>query len=329
MEKLYFYPCPGKKGYGNPYCSNYKNAMGKYYHVLNSLNKPQRLPTLALLRNSFSADVYVFNWLEDIGHTHFPFLQYCIVRLSLFVLQLRQASLVWMFHNIRPHHGENYYSRILRRYLFNKSKLIISHSEEGAEFAKKYSKRRVVYICHPVETRKYNVLDTSSTYDVFIWGDIFPYKGVVEFLREVKQRNVDNLKILILGRSKIDFLDTEISKYRSNTILYENRRAEIDEIATFCKCCKYVLFPYVGDSMSSSGALIETIAMGGTPLGPAKGAFEDLKKEGVCFTYDNYDDLFELLNKEMKIGDSERNDFIEANSWHHFADCFYNNLNNK
>lgn len=328
MKKLYFYPCPGKKGYGNPYCKNYKSALTKYYDVLNPSNKPVLLPTLSLFRNSFSADIYVFNWLEDVGHTHLPLLQYILVRISLLVLILRRVPIIWMFHNILPHHGESFYSSSIRKVLFKRSKLIISHSEEGAVFAKNKTNNKVLYICHPVEVKGYELKQTNRDCDVLIWGDIFPYKGVVEFLENYVEKKL-NYKILILGKAKSDYLNTEISKYRSETISFENRRAEYSEIAALCKNSRYVLFPYVGNSMSSSGALIDTIVMGGNPVGPAKGAFNDLKKDGVCFTYDSYDDLYKLLGYNYEIREADRSKFVANHTWDNFADTFINNVNSK
>ncbi|WP_194968036.1 hypothetical protein [Klebsiella pneumoniae] len=45
---------------------------------------------------------------------------------------------------------------------------------------------------------------------------------------------------------------------------------------------KCVLFPYKSGSISSSGALMDTIALGGVAIGPDVGAFKDLEKKGYA-----------------------------------------------
>ena len=89
---------------------------------------------------------------------------------------------------------------------------------------------------------------------------------------------------------------------------------------------KYVLFPYTGDCVSSSGALIDTIALGGCPIGPNKGAFKDLAEEGVCTVYQDYDELFSILGKPSHFNNSKMTEFSARNSWDAFADILYKNL---
>lgn len=50
-------------------------------------------------------------------------------------------------------------------------------------------------------------------------------------------------------------------KLTNSNVVYENRRASFGEIAKQVCLSKYVLFPYVGNSISSSGALIDTLVL--------------------------------------------------------------------
>jgi hypothetical protein len=75
---------------------------------------------------------------------------------------------------------------------------------------------------------------------------------------------------------------------------FENNRASFEEIAWYCTHCHYVLFPYLRGSISSSGLLIDTVAMGGTPIGPALGAFKDLSDEGVCLIYNSIQEMVSI-----------------------------------
>ena len=268
------------------------------------------------------------NWLESVGLTNYAFIQFVIVRLSLFIILIRKKRIVWMLHNKHPHGGVNWMTNNIQDYLYKRSKIIISHSFEVLEFARIKAGRnvKVLYRCHPVcDFTVRPKTDIDFIPDLFIWGEISPYKGVIEFLNALKLQKT-HLKCLIVGNCKNLVLKKRISDCCSDNILFINRRADIEEIAHFCKISKFVLFPYVGGSVSSSGALIETIVLGGVPIGPFKGAFRDLEKEGVCYTYKDYNHLFSLLSSNLSISDCKRQSFIDSNSWENFALYFYQNV---
>ena len=133
--------------------------------------------------------------------------------------------------------------------------------------------------------------------------------------------------IYIVGKATTNQIASQIKENLSKNMIFENRRADYDEIAAQCKASKYVLFPYVGDSISSSGVLIDTIQMGGTPVGPNCGAFADLQKEGYCITYSKLEDVFELLNKPIKRNSQESiNRFVQVNSSEGFGNWIYERI---
>lgn len=321
-SRLYYYPCPSKSGYGNPYSVYYKEVLGHYYNVINSLNTPTKSRVISLLVNSLKADIYVLNWLEEVGVAHLPFIQYLLVRLALYIIKRRGARIIWMYHNINSHHGNNKITQKLRFYLLKNSSLIISHSKDGCDNVKAEG-GWAVYKCHPIKPVKYNKysLDNKKQYDALIWGEISPYKGIVEFLENVGKGS--GKKIKIIGNCKNDQLRDSIFNMCDDNITFENRRADTSEISRLCKNSKIVIFPYIGESISSSGAFIETIAMDGVPVGPNRGAFKDLKSEGVCYTYNTYDELKILLDSNIKIQDEDRKNFIKNNSWDEFGKFFF------
>ena len=65
---------------------------------------------------------------------------------------------------------------------------------------------------------------------------------------------------------------------------------------------------------------MDTLAMGGNPIGPNKGAFRDLQEEGVCLCYNDYDELIDIINNETILSVKEREDFVAKNSWSRFAE---------
>lgn len=318
--KVYFYPSCPKEGYGNPYCLNFKSALKEYFELLDADNKITRMKSMTLLNYSFRADVFILNWIENTIYLRFGFIQFCLVLLSFIIIGLRKKKVIWIYHNVIPHEGENSFTRVIMSYLFKHSKLIVSHSKEASAYATNKAFCKVIYCCHPIKL--FNVQDWNGkkiACDVLIWGTILPYKGVLEFLQNCS-RQLSNINILILGKCKDNNLAASINDFCSSHIFFENRRADFNEIAYYIRTCRYVLFPYIGESISSSGVLMDTIAMGGIPIGPNKGAFKDLREEGVCKTYNSYDELPYIINSPNNIANDLKKEFIEKNTWNNFIE---------
>lgn len=200
MRKLVYFPFPTKNGYGNPYSQNYKDALRPYFDVLDMEYRNHILQSVSLLKRSFVGDVFVFNWLENVGFWTFGKIQFLIVLLALFVIKFRKTKIIWMLHNIHPHQGENAISRYVQDWLYKNSSVIISHSRDAVAVAEEKAKSKVIYKCHPVK----KILDDANfkavkPFDILIWGEIHPYKGIVEFL-ESRFVQDNCVKIKIIGR---------------------------------------------------------------------------------------------------------------------------------
>lgn len=326
-KSLYFFPCQNTDRPMNPYSNNFKDSIENYYHIIEKDRIQKSGIRFLLLLRAFSADIYVLNWIESIkgGFSNFPL--FVASYLALIIMRFRRKQIVWMFHNIHPHFGENMYSQKIQTFLFNNSSLIISHSKDAFEYAQSMAKCPVKYIAHPIKTIDENLCEDININHrsnvIFIWGNILPYKGIPEFLSFYSSHQCD-LRIHIIGKCSNNILENKINSFCNDKVIYENRRADYSEISSLIKNSRYVLFPYIGESISSSGALIDTIVMGGIPVGPNKGAFKDLKEEGVCITYNNNDNLLKILSEFPEKIDYLS--FIKNNSWNHFGKFFYNHV---
>lgn len=67
---------------------------------------------------------------------------------------------------------------------------------------------------------------------------------------------------------------------------------------------------------------MDTLTMGGSPVGPAIGAFADLAREDVCFVYGSEAEMVEILKSGRSINPEVLRDFIARNSWLSFARFF-------
>lgn len=317
-QKLFFFPSEPVTGYQNPYCNHFKDSLCEFFDVIDNNKKSAFKRVFTFIINSFKADVFIVNWLESVIFWRHGFIQFILAVISLFIVKRRKKKIIYMLHNKHPHDGKNIFTEYIQKWMFENASVIISHSKETAEYAKCKAKGKVLYLCHPVAENliRCNCVGHSSV-DIFIWGAIVPYKGIAEFLSSGISQN-KGLSVKIIGKCKDPELANTIYSYCTTSIIFENRHADYPEIACYCRNSKYVLFPYVGDCVSSSGALIETIVFGGTPIGPDKGAFKDLSEESVCITYRDYDELSMVLGRDLRISLEKRERFIKENSWSNF-----------
>lgn len=327
LAKIYYYPSCPPGGYGNPYSPNVKKAWTKFGVVLDNNNTPVKPAIKGLLKNCCVADVFLLNWIEGIANHRGGFVQYFLAKLCLLVIKIRNRKIVWTLHNIHPHGGANDYSDKMSNYLYKHADIIIAHSKDAQEYAEKKASCPVYYVCHPFNTFGQFASKQERTQEVLIWGTIYPYKGIAQFLQEVNSRNVD-LSIRIVGTCSDSNLLNEIVRNIQNNhkIVFENRRPSFEEIGELISTSKYVLFPYVGGGVSSSGALMDTIAMGGIAMGPNIGAFKDLSKDGICMAYNDYDDMFKRLKTSPEISKQYVGDFVKQNSWENFAKFVFEHL---
>ena len=321
--KWFVYPTGGQGAASkNPYIQNMKQALGEEVELVQP-NYKKRLPRmLVFLLSSTKADAYIFNWIENSSIGRSGFRGALMSLLGLWIVKMRRAKIVWIFHNIHPHSGETFWTRKIKRFMFKHSSLIIAHSQEAVSYAQQYAKCRVVFKHHPMKRADYGVWKgIVQECDLYYWGAVTPYKGVYEFL-SCPRCHSSGKSINVVGKCDDSELDEKISNLAYDNVTYENRAADFGEIAAQCKKAKYVVFPYIGDSISSSGVLMDTLLMGGTPVGPNRGAFADLAALGCCITYEKIDEVFSLPVDDahrLRLNPEKVDSFIEDNSWASFA----------
>ena len=332
--KIYVAPSANRKnGIPNRYFRILKEELIPFFDVLEADNAPCLMQGLALIRNSLRADVCLLSFVETIPFHKLGFIQYLMAILSLAIMKLRKCVVMFVFHNPRPHQGENWMTRSLIRKQLAISEAVISHSKECASLAREMLSASgkdvssVHYVCHPLYYTS-EVAEVEKNDEILIWGNILPYKGVLEFVSSDAVRDA-GLKVRIVGQCKDADLDLHIRQALSipsaTSFIYENRLPDFPELSRLIPASRWVLFPYLPGSISSSGVLMDTISMGGNPIGPAVGAFLDLEEEGMCAVYHSEQEMVGLLKSNGNTMSDRRKAFMERNSWHSFAE-FISNL---
>jgi beta-1,4-mannosyltransferase len=324
MDNIYIYP--KVEGADNPYIKNLEDSLSIQYEIINKniiING-----VLDLFRYILKTDVYFFNWIEDLAVRRYGSIQIIVFVLFLICAKCLRKKIVWTLHNKYTHYKiRSYRVDFMYSVMLKHSDLIFTHSQSGIDIIKEknpsYAKK-IKYLVHPIKPILPLLSHTDYIYDFLIWGDIHPYKGVVEFLRFLKEtENIHLFKILIVGRCLNNHYKNELNKYLSLNIIHYDKFYEIEEIASFANQSRFTLFTFKPESFLSSGSLMESIRMGSAIIGPNIGAFKDLNSYSFIKTYNTYDEILEIYNNFDYSKSSiytEAVKFCNENSWDLFGE---------
>ena len=183
---------------------------------------------------------------------------------------------------------------------------------------------------HPINPILPISSETNFIYDFLIWGDIYAYKGITEFLKFLKESgNLQLYKILIVGRCYDINYKNEVNKYLSLNIIHYDEFYNIEKITNFANQSRFTLFTYRPESFLSSGLLIESIRMGSAIIGPNIGSFKDLSSFKFIKTYNTYEEIIEIYNNFNYNKNSiltEAMNFCQENSWDLFSEKLFKEL---
>lgn len=112
--------------------------------------------------------------------------------------------------------------KFLTRFIAQKSDLILTHATEGVKMIEAhypYAAGKIHFLHHPTKNRLPESLPAEMPkYDILIWGNISPYKGVLEYLSYLKN-NPQDLKVCIIGKCSPNSLANEIRQIAPRTSL--------------------------------------------------------------------------------------------------------------
>lgn len=330
MKSIYLYPKTDYKRQesANPYIHLLEKALEKNFTVINKTYLKHGV--LDFLKHK-NADIFFLNWIEDLPLKNFGIFQSITFGLFMLFSKIKHKKFIWVLHNIYTHSAKK---RLWIRMGFNLmikySDLIITHSESGLDFIKKqypdhYSKVR--YFIHPVNKIVLSENNSQKIYDILIWGTIYPYKGLVDFLKFVNtSAEMKDLKILITGRCPDSGYKICLKQNLPLNAIYRDEFCEIEEIAKLAGQSEFILFTYNSPSVLSSGSLMDSIQMRRPVIGPDKGAFADLKNHRFIKTFKNYNEIIEII----KIRDFEDQKtlkdldlFCFENSWDKYSELIH------
>jgi len=312
----------------NPYVLNVSEAIRERHLIINE--KPNRIGVAEFFLFLFKTDVFFFNWIEDVSVKRLGKVQALMMPFFIFMTWLFRKKIVWVLHNVYSHEKKNKkWTRYGFRQMIRNADIILTHSLEGVEFAKrefpKHAKK-VKYIIHPIDELLIEAT-VQKEYDILIWGTIHPYKGVIEFLEFATQNEgLNQMRILVSGICPHPELKERLFELLTPNIEYRDGFFDIEDISEMTTKSRYTLFTYNSGSILSSGSLMDSIRMGAMIIGPDKGSFRDLKSEKFIETYSNLNDIARIIAK-YSDNEAERLKeqiaFCERNSWKHFGNQLF------
>ena len=326
IARIYLYPVvnPDLVESQNPYVKELGDSLSKDSVIVNDeLNK---IGVLDLFRFLFKANLYLFNWIEDLPNYRYGKIQVVFFVLFTLINKLLGNKVIWMLHNKYTHdRSNNFWTNFMFKWMMKHSDVIITHSSAGLDFAReKYPKyaHKVKFIMHPVK-ESLPAINSQKEYDILFWGTIWPYKGLVKFLEYVKSSgNSDKFKILIAGRCFDDEYRTQLERYLSSKVVFKEGFYDFSELSALASKSRFIIFTHSSSSVLSSGALMDSVRMGARIIGPNHGAFKDLKFLNFISLYDSYDDIIELLSQTEQEDldfNKEFDGFYHENNWESFG----------
>ncbi|MFW5700082.1 MAG: hypothetical protein ACOCWM_00195 [Cyclobacteriaceae bacterium] len=333
--KAYLYPVTKRltTGVYNPYLDNFMDSTGSFISYVNR-QYPSNSGLFNILKFIFHIDLLFLNWAENIPDKKGGVLQSFFLIVLLRLRRILGIKIIWTLHNKISHSNEMFF---LKKRLFiallKESDFIITHSGEGIAFAESVvpgSREKIFYFPHPLKPQKPNKIGKKE-FDILIWGTIAPYKGIEGFLAYLEDNDLlDKFRILISGKILSPEFYGVIKKYERSNIIIENRFVSDEELRYLIALSKAVLFTYSSNSVLSSGALIDSLSHRATVIGPNIGAFSEMGDLGIIMTYNNFDQLPQILESIIKadsVPDREKlEDFLDTHTWNHFAVALFDSM---
>ena len=329
MKKVYLYPLSAhtENAVINPYILNLRDALLTHFDVVNA-KKPSSTGIFDIIKYLRKVDVVYLNWGEEVPENKYGRVQGIFLLLLLQYLKRSSILLVWTLHNKQSHYS---HYRLLKKMLYNqmlkKSDLVITHAREGLKLIPEG--KLASFQHHPVRKSLIKQGQNNKySYDIIIWGTIYPYKGIHTFLRFLEEKgNIEKYRILVAGKIVTQTLADELQafhqKYKNLELM--NGYIEQERLIELVQASKITLFTYHSDSILSSGVLMDSLTYGATIVGPSVCAFNDLHDLGLIETYTDFNSLISVVDKTLlsTIENSSKHtklaEFILANSWNEFS----------
>lgn len=334
MNRAYLYPLSAryKKESQNPYLDNFMDSLKDRFIFLNR-HSPSNSGILDILKYLGKTDYLFLHWPENMAEKKAGIIQSLFFIMLIPLLGLINIRIIYILHNKISHTNNRYrIKKAISVTLLKHSYKIITHSKEGIDFINSITVSRpdIFYFPHPIPHEEPCPV-TVKDLDILIWGNIAPYKGVHNFLGQLrKSRAGSRWKILIAGKvSSQEYLE-ELQSAGNDNLTIKDQFIDDDQLSRLICRSRIVLFPYHKKSILSSGAFAKTLVFPVEIIGPACGAFLDFDHMPHVHTFDNEEEIIPLIENALAnpVNDYYKHleDISEKYSWKSFGAAFSREL---
>lgn len=308
------------------YIPDYVNAINQSGNM-KVANPPHKNPLINILSPQYWGDVFIFNWPENIPDAKFGKLQTLLFFGLIGILRLRKKEIIWMFHNKMSHDKSHpFLKSLIMKAMARTSTLIVTHAQEGVSLIKAsypQAGEKTHFLDHPTKSRlEYMPSHTNKIYDLLIWGGISEYKGVLQFVQYIKEKQITNLKVCIIGKCSSPSLRERLREALPPNAIYIDERPSFEELASYMAQSRFVLCTYQSESVLSSMMLMDSLSYGCKIIGPDTGSFKDYSRESrlKVYTFDDFSDIEGIVeqHKDDAPVQEDYKDFLTEKDWPHF-----------
>lgn len=297
--KYFFSPQPTAQK-KNEFIDYFFNTLaGKVF--VNNYGKTVNSRSADYFKYSFNSDVMILNWPEDILHLRFGIAQLIFSYVTLTFFKLKGGKVVWICHN-KESHNKNYkfFRNITRSFYTKISDVIIVLSKDALNHFSKVEDK-VYFLNHPVYMTPELIKEQNNLtrFDVLIWGNITPYKGLTEFIEGYRLYN-NAFNVKIIGSADKQYLQILKEKALGLNIEIIDKFLSKEELVYYFYNSKIILLPYKDIDTFSSGALVHSLCSNKVVIGPAIGNFKDINEVNACLVYNDFNQLFFLINSLLE-----------------------------
>ena len=303
---------------GNNYVTKLIKYLKEEYIIINKNETGFGL--LDMFFKMHKSDFIYFNWIEDLPDKRYGYLQIPVLCLIVMLSKIFRIKLIWFVHDNLSHTPRNVrWKKFITAIMGKYSDFIIAHTA----ISKYKSFNNFYCFDHPMDDFTPIIPQLPYKFDLLIWGKMFPYKGIAEFMEyNANSTHNNKYKVLLAGKFESQEYYEKVKKFAKENVTILNRAIPEPELIDLFSISKYILFTYNSKSVQSSAALCKTLSFGKDIIGPEIGSFRELGQKGLIFTYDSFGNLEKLLevleNESLHIDQLKVKNYIEKTTWPQF-----------
>ncbi|MFC1560803.1 glycosyltransferase family 4 protein [Pseudomonadota bacterium] len=316
----------------NPYQLELEKSLGK---LRVEIVRARKLRVFSKLW--FDIDIIHIHWPPSFEKIPFGKIKALLYLSRLVCFRALGKRLVYTAHNLYAHESTaNGIERFITRFIADISHKIIVHSPAAGSiidnaYGRKYgSKYSVIFHGNYIGSYENSVdklgarriLSFNSGDVVFLMlGNLRPYKGLEQLIREFSQIDLPKAVLCIAGRPLNEDYKTKLESLVADCpgIILHPKFIEDHELQIYFNAANIAIYPYT--DVLTSGAVVLGMSFGIACIAPIKGCIPDYLDHKGAFLYDPIDQgalksaIKSAYQDEIRLLEMGRENLEKARGW--------------